>query len=158
MSIQLSKQLAKHFREVYFGKNWTSTDCKTALDGLTLAEVTRTVYGLNTIATLVNHINYYVAVQKKVLEGGPLEGNDKLSFEHPPFNSEEEWKAFLDQVHDQAEAFAKLVEQIPDEDLSEDFGGEKYGSTYRNIQGMIEHVHYHLGQIVIIRKILNQKN
>jgi hypothetical protein len=29
---------------------------------------------------------------------------------------------------------------------------EKYGNYYRNIHGIIEHIHYHLGQIVLIEK------
>lgn len=35
------------------------------------------------------------------------------------------------------------------------FVEEKYGSYYRNIDAMIEHSYYHLGQIVLINKILN---
>jgi hypothetical protein len=29
---------------------------------------------------------------------------------------------------------------------------EKYGSVLRNIMGVIEHTHYHLGQIVLLKK------
>jgi len=31
---------------------------------------------------------------------------------------------------------------------------EKYGNYYRNFHGIIEHCHYHLGQIVLIKKML----
>jgi hypothetical protein len=52
-----------------------------------------------------------------------------------------------------AEAFAGFIEQMPESRLWENIS-EKYGSFYRNIQGVIEHNHYHLGQIVILKKII----
>jgi hypothetical protein len=34
----------------------------------------------------------------------------------------------------------------------------QYGSYYRDPQGIIEHLHYDLGQIVLIKKILLQES
>ena len=31
---------------------------------------------------------------------------------------------------------------------------EKYGNYFRNLTGIIEHLHYHLGQIVLIKKLI----
>jgi hypothetical protein len=55
-----------------------------------------------------------------------------------------------------AETFAGLVEQLPDAILLENFTDGKYGNNYRNLHGVIEHTHYHLGQIVLVKKILQQ--
>ncbi len=44
------------------------------------------------------------------------------------------------------------IEQLPESKLWETFSDEKYGNYYRNIHGIIEHIHYHLGQIVLIKK------
>jgi hypothetical protein len=41
-----------------------------------------------------------------------------------------------------------------DNKLTESFVEEKYGTYYRNIDAMIEHSYYHLGQIVLLKKIL----
>jgi hypothetical protein len=46
------------------------------------------------------------------------------------------------------------VEQLPEARLWDDFSNGKYGNYYRNITGIIEHLHYHLGQIVLIKKML----
>ncbi|MEI6411989.1 MAG: DUF1572 domain-containing protein [Bacteroidota bacterium] len=154
--MSLTAQIAKHFREVHFGKNWTLSNMKDNLADVTWQQATKQVYGLNTIATLVFHSNYFVAVALKVLQGGPLEGDDIYSFDHPPINSQEDWQKLLDKVWTEAETFATLVEQLPEEKLWETFSEEKYGNYYRNIQGIIEHTHYHLGQIVFIKKILAQ--
>ena len=55
-----------------------------------------------------------------------------------------------------AENFAILIEHLPEAKLGEIFTDEKYGNYYRNVHGIIEHTHYHLGQIVLIKKILSQ--
>ena len=44
---------------------------------------------------------------------------------------------------------------MPEERLDENFVDEKYGNYTRNIDGMIEHSYYHLGQISLIKKIIN---
>ena len=60
----------------------------------------------------------------------------------------------LDKVWDNAERFAGLIEQLPDDILEKDFTHKKYGSYHRNLLGIIEHIHYHLGQITLIKKFL----
>ena len=65
-----------------------------------------------------------------------------------------DWDNLLDKTWTEAENFAILIEQLPEQTLWEPFTDEKYGNYYRNIQGIIEHTHYHLGQIVLIKKLL----
>jgi hypothetical protein len=147
-------QIAKHLRDVHFGGNWTCSNFKDTLSGVSWQQATTKVYSFNTIAALTFHVNYFVAALLKVLEGGPLDANDKFSFDHPPVSSAEDWQRLLDKVWNEAERLAVLIEQFPDEKLEEDFCDKKYGSYYRNFHGIIEHMHYHLGQIVLIKKII----
>ena len=46
---------------------------------------------------------------------------------------------------------------MPDEQLWKEFAEKKYGNYYRNLQGIIEHFHYHLGQIAFIKKIVKNE-
>ena len=155
-NMNLTGQIAKHFREVHFGENWTSSNLKENLGDVTWQQATTQVYSFNTIATLVYHINYYVSAVLKVLQGEPLNASDKYSFDHPSSLSQEDWKNLLDKTWTDAENFASQIEQLPESKLGETFSDEKYGNYYRNIHGIIEHIHYHLGQIVLIKKILRQ--
>jgi len=127
--VNLTRQLAKHFREVYFGGNWTSVNLKDNLAKVTWQQATTQVYTFNTIATLVFHTNYYVTVVLKVLQGEPLDASDKYSFDHPKILSEEDWKKLLDKTWTDAEKFAGLIEQLPEGMLWEDFWDNKYGIT-----------------------------
>ena len=52
------------------------------------------------------------------------------------------------------ERFATLIEGLPEDAIWSDFDNGKYGNYYRNLQGIVEHAHYHLGQIVVIKKLL----
>lgn len=153
----LTTYLAKHLRDVHFGGNWTWVNLKDTLSDVTWQQATTPVKDLNTIATLLFHVNYFVGVQVKVLQGGPLEGNDKLSFAHPPIHSQADWDAMLEKAWSEAETLAQLIEKLPEEKLWDVFCEEKYGSYYRNLQGLIEHTHYHLGQMTLLKKLLVEK-
>ena len=152
--MNLTKQIAKQFRDVHFGGNWTASSLKENLSDLTWQQAITRVYSLNTIASLVYHMNYYVEAVTQVLQNDPLTASDKFSFDHPPIGSSEDWQNLLDKTWKDAESFAVLIEQLPENKLWEDFSQNKYGNFYRNIQGLIEHIHYHLGQIVLIKKMV----
>ncbi|MEO6613098.1 MAG: DinB family protein [Chitinophagaceae bacterium] len=152
--MNLTAQIAKHFREINFGGNWTGSNLKDNLAGISWQQATTPVHSLNTIAALVYHINYYVSAVTRVLQGGQLDAHDKYSFDLPPIHSTEDWEKLLDKTWADAEKFAALVEQLPEARLWENLGDEKYGNYYRNIHGIIEHSHYHLGQIALVKKIL----
>lgn len=147
-------QLARQIREVYSGGNWTGVNLKDTLSGVTWEQAIQKVASLNTIAALVYHIDYFVAAILPVLEGKPLDAHDKFSFDHPPVTSPPEWDALVATMFANAERLAQHVEQFPEERLWTDFWEKKYGSWYRNITGIIEHTHYHLGQIVVVRKMV----
>ncbi len=154
--MSLTKQIAKHFRDIHFGGNWTSSNLKDNLADVSWQQAVTKVHAFNTIATLVFHVNYYVSVVLKVLEGEPLNASDKFSFDCPPIESDADWQQLLSKVWAEAERFASLVEALPEEKLWEDFYDKKYGNYYRNIHGIIEHMHYHLGQIALIKKLVAQ--
>lgn len=153
--MNLTAQIAKNFREVHFGGNWTSVNLKESLADVNWQQATIKLHSLNTIAALVFHINYYVSAVLKVLNGEPLDAKDKYSFDHPPIRSSEDWEKLLNKTWTDGENFATGIEQLPETKLWETFTDEKYGNYYRNINGIIEHTHYHLGQIVLIKKILS---
>lgn len=149
------QQIAKHFRDVHFGGNWTTVNLKDTLSDVSWQQASTKVYDLNTIAVLVFHTNYYVSAVLKVLEGGVLEASDQLSFNAPAINFEADWRKLVDKALMEAERFALQIEGLKEEQLFEDFTDPKYGNYFRNLHGIIEHTHYHLGQIVLIKKILN---
>jgi len=147
--------IAKRFREVILDGTWiANTNFKHQLSDLDWQLATTKIKNLNTIAVLAQHIHYYINGVKNVLKGGSLDIKDQFSFDFEPIRSQEEWDTFLTHFWNDAEEFASLIDQMPEEKLSAVFVDEKYGTYERNIDGMIEHSYYHLGQIVLLRKML----
>lgn len=150
-------QLAKRFREVLLDGLWiANTNFKDELSDVTWKQAVEKVGSLNTIAMLTFHIDYYIAGIINVLEGGTLEIRDQFSFDLPPVTSHEQWETLLNKLWTDSEKFAALLEQMPDSKMDEVFVDEKYGTYQRNIDGMIEHAYYHLGQITLIKKLLKR--
>jgi uncharacterized damage-inducible protein DinB len=147
-------QIAKQIRTVYTGGNWTAVNIKDSLADITWQQATEKIASFNTIAALLYHMNYYVRAAISVLQGGNLDAHDKFSFDLPPVKSAQDWEQLVDTAFQDAETFAALVEQLPENKLPDNFADPKYGTYYRNITGVVEHCHYHLGQIVLLKKML----
>ncbi len=152
-------QLSTRFAEVLLNGTWiASTNFKDTLKQVTWEEATCKIGTLNTIAELTQHIGYYVSGLVQVFDGGNLEIRDKYSFDFLPVSSEEDWQKVLHVFFVNAEKFAAQVEQMTQRQLEEPFVDKKYGSYRRNIEAMIEHSYYHLGQISLIKKLITQSN
>ncbi len=156
LMIMTSKLLANHLRQVTTGGNWTASNLQNHLDATTLEQAKSQIGSLNTILALSYHILYYVRAITPVMRGGSLDAHDKYSYDAPEISSEEEWQSMRQSIYDEIEDLAKLIEEYPDDQLDKFFELEKYGSYHRNFLGLIEHTHYHLGQIALIRKLLSE--
>ncbi len=150
------EQLANRLREVILNGTWiANTNFKDQLENLHWKVATRKYQSLNTISILAQHIHYYIDGIKNVFTNGTLEIRDKYSFDFPPIESQTEWEEFQIKFWNDTEALAQLIEKMTDQQLHQNFVDEKYGSYLRNIDGMIEHSYYHLGQVVLIKKMIN---
>ncbi len=147
--------LAHRLREVLLSGHWiANTNFQAQISDLTLEQATHVVQNLNSIAKLTFHINYYLKGLIQVLQGGSLDIKDKYSFDLPELETEMEWQTLRNEFLMHAELFSKLTEQIPDEKLDQPFVDEKYGTYLRNIEGVIEHAYYHLGQVTLLKKMI----
>lgn len=149
-------QLATRFREVILNGTWiANTNYKEQLSGLDWQIATKKIESLNTIAALAQHIHYFINGLNNVFNGGTLDIKDKFSFDFNPITSQKGWENFLILFWYDAEKFASFIEQMQQEQLNQVFVDQKYGTYQRNIDGIIEHSYYHLGQIVLIKKLTN---
>ena len=149
--------IAGRLREVLLNGHWiANTNYKEQILSIGWQQAIQKVDSLNTIAALTYHINYYLEGLLNALENGILEIHDKYSFDFPPINSELDWKKLVTTFLSNSEKFASKVEQMEDSVFDQQFIDAKYGSYLRNIEGVIEHSYYHLGQISLIRKMISQ--
>ena len=155
--MNLLTSLANRLREVLTEGMWvTGTNVLAEISPLSWEEATRKVHELNTIADLTFHLQYYLAGVAQVFEGCTLDIRDKFSFDAPPITSPKEWQQRIDLFESDSKRFISLVENMTEKVLFDKFVDEKYGTNYRNIDVIIEHTYYHLGQIVLIKKLLKK--
>ncbi len=155
MNMTRNLTLAARLREVWLSGHWiANTNYQEQLKGITWKQAIHQVGDLNSIAVLTYHINYYSAGLLAAFESGKLTISDQYSFDLPEIRSEADWAQLVSTFLYHAEKFADRVEQMEDSLFDEPFIDEKYGTYLRNIEGVIEHSYYHLGQISLIRKMI----
>lgn len=155
--MEIAKTLADSLSEVLLDGKWvTGTNIKDEIKDLDWEMATMKINSLNSIADLTFHMNYYLAGVLQVFEGGELEIRDKFSFDYKPIESQKEWEQLIDKFSNDAEKFVKAVAHMSNEDLDQDFVKKEYRNYFRNIMLMSEHCYYHLGQIMLIKKMINQ--
>lgn len=152
------EELANHIKTMFHGPNATGVCMKDVLDGVRVEQALQTVANFNSIAKLLFHINYYIEAQLKVLKGGPLDAHDKYSFDMSEITSEVDWQALKDRCFSNAAEMEVAVKNLDDDLLYAPFVLEKYGTYFKNLVGMLEHSHYHLGQMSLLKKMVVNKS
>ncbi|UOX32682.1 DinB family protein [Flavobacterium sediminilitoris] len=146
--------IASRLREVLLNGHWiANTNYKEQIQNINWEQATQKVANLNTIAALTYHINYYLEGLLNAFKNGKLEISDKYSFDLPPIIAEADWNKLVADFLNNSEKFANKVELMDDSYFDQPFIDEKYGTFLRNIEGVIEHSYYHLGQISLIKKM-----
>ena len=150
-----AQQLANRLREVILNGRWiANTNYLDQLADLSYEQANTVISNLNSIALLTFHINYYISGVAHFFKTGKLEIHDKYSFDMQPITSEENWLQLKNDLFEQTEQLALLISNFSDKQLEMIFVDEKYGNYRRNIEALIEHAYYHLGQITLIKKMV----
>ena len=147
--------MSRRLREIFLTGTWiANTNYKEQITKTTWQEAVYKVHNLNSIAALTFHVNYYLEGLIQVLNGGALNISDKYSFDMPDIKNEHDWNDLVARFLKHAEQFSAQVEQLDAPVFDHNFVMEKYGTYLRNIDGIIEHSYYHLGQITLLRKLI----
>lgn len=150
-----SDSLATRIREVILSGKWiANTNLKEQLSGLSLELALKKTGNHNSIAALSYHIHYYLSGVLRAIETGVLDIRDQYSFDMPALSSDKAWLELQQKIWADAEKFADVVGKLTNDQLHADFVNPKYGTVERNINAIIEHSFYHLGQIVLIRNLI----
>ncbi|MBK9551028.1 MAG: DUF1572 domain-containing protein [Saprospiraceae bacterium] len=156
--MQRNSILAARLREVLLDGLWiANTNYKSQITTISWQQAIQKVGDLNSIAALTFHINYYLDGLLRALESGVLDIHDKFSFDMPPINSEDDWLKLRNEFIKNAELIINKVKDIDQSTRHATFLDETYGTHEKNINGVVEHCYYHLGQVVIIRKMLGHQ-
>jgi|SRR5690242_19788182 len=152
--MKITHEVAAHIRDCFYGENWTGINIANTLKDVNWQQAQqRTTASQNTIASLLHHIYYWNGVMMQRIQGVNPSVPDTNGFDVGEFKNEDDWNALKEKAHQSFEQLANAVENFPEEKLFETSPTGR-SSYYKNFQGIVEHAHYHLGQIVILKKLL----
>jgi len=157
--MEIAHNLADSLKEVLLDGKWvTGTNIKNEIMNLDWKTAIIKIDSLNSIADLTFHIDYYLAGVLNVFEGKKLEIKDKYSFDYKQIESQKDWEQLINKFCVDSEKFVETVKKFSNEDLEKNFVKKEYGNYFRNLTVMSEHSYYHLGQIILIKKLIKQRN
>ncbi len=152
--MKLTDYIAQHIIDVHIGDNWTDVNIKNTLQDVSLQEaVTVTNSSANTIAALLHHITFYNEVVLERLKRNIPFISNANGFDVPVLNNERDWIELKERNIQSAQYLAEAVKQFPEEKIFEPILPD-FSTVYKTLHGVIEHTHYHLGQIVIIKNLV----
>ena len=148
--------IAAHIREAYEGNNWTGVSIADIVNTINWQQAQqKTIGSPNTIAGLLHHIYYWNGIMQQRLHGEDPFVPATNGFDVDEFSSESDWDILKEQTHRSFIELAEAVKNFPEEKLNETYAEGK-SDYYKNFQGIVEHAHYHLGQMAIIKNLLQQ--
>jgi len=152
--MKINDLLATHLKEVYEGNNWTDVNIADTIKDVNWQQAQQsTSSSSNTIASLLHHLCYWNGIIMQRLKGSNPSIPEANGFNVGTFKNEEDWDVLKQRTHESFLQLAELIKSFPLDKLGEPYAPGK-SSYYKNFAGITEHAHYHLGQMVIIKKLL----
>jgi uncharacterized damage-inducible protein DinB len=152
--MKLTDLISVHIKEVYEGNNWTGVNISDIIKDINWQQAQQKTAGSsNTIASLLHHLYYWNGILMQRINGVDPSIPDINGFDVDELKNETDWNALRERARQSFQQLADAVKNFPEEKLSETYAVGK-SSYYKNLQGIVEHAHYHLGQMVILKKLL----
>lgn len=151
--MKVQEEVARHIMEVYEG-NWSAINMEDLLADINWQEATAKVPGLdNTIAKLLNHITFYNEIIIERLHGHSPEINEANGFDAAPISNDEDWEMLKQRNFESFAVLAGAARKLKPERLSQPIIPGKT-QTYKSLHGVVEHAFYHMGQIMVLKKLI----
>ena len=154
--MEIKSLIAQHIIDAHEGGNWTDNSIRETLKDISVIEATTiTAASINTIASIIHHLTYWNNIMIIRISGNPVEIPEINGFDVPILATEEDWKILqlnnLKSAHDLVAAILEFDNNLSDPILP------GYDSAYKSFYGCIEHIHYHLGQITMIKQLTKNR-
>ena len=149
------QRILKTLSDLYDGCTWTDLSILQVVGNLTSEQAfAKPVARMHSVWEYLNHIIFWRTKISRFISGqaAPQE-EDSIDFAPVTDTSEMAWRQALQEMKHSHYNFMNLVAEIDDEGF--DLLVESFPATnYELIQGIIQHDAYHLGQAMIVKKIV----
>jgi len=150
--IQESLRIKNLFDDLYEGSPWLGVNLNDTLKNITAQQAAREISPQwNTIWEIVNHVISWRQNVIRRVQGEPVVAPDNNYFSMVTDTSEAAWQGTLDMLKSTTLQWTALLEKYNENDL-ERINSTNGNTYYTEIQGILQHDAYHLGQIVLLAK------
>jgi uncharacterized damage-inducible protein DinB len=151
------QKISSLFKDLYDGSPWLEVTLAGSLSEVSAADAAaHPVPGCHSVWELVVHLTEWRHNVLRRIKGETILTPDHNYFEPVTDTSKEAWAAALQALAASQEMWTDTLSNYAPEDLELRYpvNGMSY---YQHIQGILQHDAYHLGQIVLLRKVLTAK-
>jgi uncharacterized damage-inducible protein DinB len=149
-----SQRIQALFTDLYHGHPWVDVTLDDTLSFITAAQAfQRPIKDGNTIWEIVNHIvswreNVLERVQDEVLQ---TPANNYIEKINDP--SEEAWQQTLEALETTQKKWLYFLSTFNEMDFAKEYPVNKL-TYYQHVHGILQHDAYHLGQLVLLAKMV----
>lgn len=155
------KRIADQLKRAYSGNAWHGPSLLEALADVTAEQaLAKPIPNSHSIWELVLHIAAWEDAVRERLENGPMATPADGDFPEITDQSETGWRNILTLLEQRHQALLNVMKNFPGERLNEKLGAENDPltatgySAYYNLHGVIQHNIYHIGQIILLKKLV----
>ncbi|MFQ6602575.1 DinB family protein [Flavobacterium sp. C3NV] len=149
-----SKRVSNLYQSIYNGNPWLEVTLANTLENVTAEQAYRKINpNLNTIWEIVNHLIQWRRNILRRVQGEIITTPDHNYFVPILDSSEASWEQSLQSLAKSQEMWNACLSDFNDADF-EKIDQNNNHNFYEDIHGIIQHDVYHLGQIVILKKLL----
>lgn len=146
---RLKKLLKDHFN----GDPWIDVQILNFLKGLVAKDAARNINGLNSIWQIVHHMTCWRETLLQRVQGKKIPSPADNYFVPLKDTRSKAWAEAVKRLKASQKALLDYLGTGNTDDPDERPAGSSY-TRYELLQGVLQHDAYHLGQIVLIRKLL----
>ncbi len=156
-----TKRIADQLKRAYEGQAWHGPSLLEALSGVTATQASaQPIPNAHSIWQLVLHIAGWMDAVRERIANGPVALPADGDWPDIVDTSEAGWHVTLALLAQKQQALLDALAHLTDEQLKRRLGTEHEPlsasgySAYYNLHGVIQHNLYHVGQIVLLKKLL----
>lgn len=149
-----SQRIQSLFTDLYHGHPWLDVTLEDTLGRITPEQAAqRPIKDGNTIWEIVNHIISWRENVLKRVQGEVLQTPSNNYIERIEDQSDEAWRQTLVALETTQKEWLYFLSTFNEADFNNEYSVNKL-TYYQHIHGIIQHDAYHLGQIVLLAKIV----
>ena len=149
-----SHRIQSLFTDLYHGHPWLDVTLQDTLSRISAEQANqRPIKDGNTIWEIVNHLIAWRENVLKRVQGEVIQTPANNYIENIPDPTEEAWQQTLENLETTQKEWLYFLSTFNESDFSKEYPVNKL-TYYQHIHGIIQHDAYHLGQIVLLAKMV----